>query len=187
MPPPPALPVATSGSPQKGGARASVTIVEFGDFECGPCAAAHPMVAEVLRIHGERVRLVFRQFPLNRHPHARRAAEAALVANAQGKFWPYADALFANQRMLDEASFRDRARRLGLDAKRFDDDLRRRRFAEEVVGDIRDGRRYGARWTPTFFIDGVLFEPSGDPDAFSKAVAARVARVPQERPVSARP
>jgi len=187
MPPPPALPVATSGSPQKGGARASVTIVEFGDFECGPCAAAHPMVAEVLRIHGERVRLVFRQFPLNRHPHARRAAEAALAANAQGMFWPYADALFANQRSLDDASLRDRARRCGLDTKRFEDDLLRRRFGEQVVGDIRDGRRYGARWTPTFFIDGVLFEPSQDPDAFAKAVAARIARTQKQPPGSARP
>ena len=181
MPSPPALPVAGSGHPQKGGPRASVTIVEFGDFECGPCGAAHPMVADVLRAQGDKVRLIFRQFPLSRHPHARKAAEAALAADAQGKFWPYADALFADQRRLDEASLGERARRLGLDTRSFDEDLHRRRFASDVVGEIREGRLYGVRWTPTFFIDGVLFEPSADPDAFAKAVAARVAETDRAR------
>src|SRR4029077_10293626 len=106
----------------------AVTVVEFGDFECPACGQMKPMVEEALRPHGDRVRLGFRQFPLRMHPHARLAAEASLAANAQGKFWPYYDALYANQKSLEEAALVEMARQLGLDDQRCADDLKRHRF-----------------------------------------------------------
>jgi protein-disulfide isomerase len=171
------LALVSEGSPWRGGERAAVTVVEFGDFECPACGQMKPMVEEALRPHGDRVRLVFRQFPLRMHPHARLAAEASLAANAQGKFWPYYDALYANQKSLEETALIERARQLGLDDERFADDLKRHRFEVDVVHDIRDGRRYGVWGTPMIYVDGVVFDPPDeDPQSLARMVAVAVER-----------
>jgi protein-disulfide isomerase len=143
-------------------------------------------VDEALRPHGDRVRLVFRQFPLRMHPHARLTAEASLAANAQGKFWPYFDALYANQKDLGEAALVERARQLGLEEKRFADDLKRHRYAVDVVRDVRAGRRYGVWGTPMIYVDGAIFDPpDDDPQALARMVAGAVERAsatPASRP-----
>src|SRR5919199_5615233 len=109
------LPVAERDHIQ-GPSTAPVTLVEYGDYECPYCGAAHPIVKEVQRRLGDRLRFVFRHFPLtNVHPHAQHAAEAAEAAGAQGKFWAMHDTLFEHQRALDDAHLEEHAAALGLD------------------------------------------------------------------------
>ena len=103
---------------------APVTLVEYGDYECPYCGAAYPIVKEVKRRLGDRLRFVFRNFPLgNMHPHAEHAAEAAEAAAAQGKFWEMHDELYEHQRALDDAQLEGYAGAVGLDVERFDREM----------------------------------------------------------------
>jgi protein-disulfide isomerase len=132
-----------------------VTIVEFTDFQCPACAAMHPVLEEVLKSYGNKVRFVVRDFPLNMHENARKAAEAANAANAQGKFFEYIAVLFKNQKALDVPSLKKYASDLGLDRVKFDAALDRGTYAAEVKKDISDGELYGVGSTPTIFVNGV--------------------------------
>src|SRR5215471_223107 len=99
---------------------AKVTVVEYGDFECPNCGQAYPAVKILRKYFGERVRFVFRHFPLREvHPHAELAAEAAEAAGAQGKFWPMHDLLFENQLHLKAKSLRGYAEKAGVDLERY--------------------------------------------------------------------
>jgi protein-disulfide isomerase len=152
--------VEVPGAPFRGERNAPVTIVEFGDFQCPPCGRMSKVVDEVLPAYGPRVRYVFREFPLEFHQFAWRAAEAAMAAHAQGKFFPYAQLLFANQKALDVESLRKYARLAGLDVGKFDRDLKSGRFAGEIERDKRDGERVGVIGTPAFFINGAWLDPT---------------------------
>ena len=132
-----------------------VELVEFGDFECPYCRDAAPSVARVLARLDGRVRLRWRHFPIaSKHPHAERAAEAAEAAGAQGRFWEMHDALFAHQKELEDVQLVAYARELGLDAARFEDDLRSGRHAAAVAGDREAGVAAGVTGTPAFFVAG---------------------------------
>jgi protein-disulfide isomerase len=147
--------VSVDDDPARGDATAPVTVVEFTDFQCPACAAMHPVLEEVLKSYGNKVRFVVRDFPLNQHENARKAAEAANAANAQGKFFEYIAVLFKNQKALDIPSLKKYASELGLDRARFDAALDRGVYAAEVEKDIADGEMYGVGSTPTIFINGV--------------------------------
>jgi protein-disulfide isomerase len=147
--------ISVDDDPSRGDASAPVTIVEFTDFQCPACAAMHPVLEEVLKSYGNRVRFVVRDFPLNQHENARKAAEAANAANAQGKFFEYIAVLFKNQKALDVASLKKYASDLGLDRTKFDAALDRGMYAAEVKKDITDGELYGVGSTPTIFVNGV--------------------------------
>ena len=154
----PAQPVQTisvDDDPVRGDANAPVTIVEFTDFQCPACAAMNPVLEEVLKSYGNKVRFVVRDFPLNIHDNARKAAEAANAANAQGKFFEYIAVLFKNQKALDVPSLKKYASDLGLDRVKFDAALDRGTYANEVQKDISDGELYGVGSTPTIFVNGV--------------------------------
>ena len=151
----PALTIDVTRAPAEGPKDAPVTLVEWGDFECPPCGAMSTVVDEALKPYAGRVRYVFLQSPLSMHPHAWKAAEAALAAHAQGKFFPYARTLFANQKALDVASLKKYASDIGLDRSKFDKDLDSGRFAGEVLTQRRLGVRAGVLGTPMFFINGV--------------------------------
>jgi protein-disulfide isomerase len=134
---------------------APVTLVEYGDYECPYCGAAHPVVTEVKRRLGDQLCLVYRHFPLTRvHPHAQLAAEAAEAAGAQGRFWPMHDMLFEHQDALDERSLLAYAAALGLDVNRFAGDLSSGAHVPRVREDFASGVRSGVNGTPTFFING---------------------------------
>jgi protein-disulfide isomerase len=154
-PPPPVQNISVDDDPSRGPATAPVTIVEFTDFQCPACAAMHPVIEEVLKSYGDKVRFVVRDFPLDRHENARKAAEAANAANAQGKFFEYAALLFKRQQALDVASLKRYASELGLDRARFDAALDRGTYAAEVNRDVQDGEMYGVGVTPTIFVNGV--------------------------------
>ena len=147
--------ISVDDDPARGDANAPVTIVEFTDFQCPACAAMHPVLEEVLKSYGNKVRFVVRDFPLNQHENARKAAEAANAANAQGKFFEYISVLFKNQKALDVPSLKKYASELGLDRARFDAALDRGLFAAEVKKDVADGELYGVGSTPTIFVNGV--------------------------------
>lgn len=139
----------------KGPPDASLTLVEYGDFECPGCGEAYPEVKELERRLGGQLAFVFRNFPVSeRHPHADLAAEAAEAAGAQGRFWGMHDRLFENQNALALEDLRRYAGEIGLELDRFDADLRSRAWWTRVRQHVESGERSGVRGTPTFFING---------------------------------
>ena len=154
---PPAQPVfqiATDDQPSKGNPDARVTVVEFTDYQGPSCAAAHPSLERLITEYGDRVRFVVRDFPLQMHPEARKAAEAAEAAREQGKYWDFTAILFRNQSALKPEQLKQYAQVLGLDRAKFDAALDDGRFAEKVERDMLDGRKFGVSGTPTFFVNG---------------------------------
>ena len=154
--------ISADDDPARGTASAPVTVVMFTDFQCPACSATHPALEEVLKRYRARVRLVVRDFPLDQHQWARKAAEAANAANAQGKFFEYISVLYKNQQALDVPSLKKYASDLGLDRARFDADLDGGKYAAEVAHDVADGKAYGITSTPTIFINGVRLLDLGD-------------------------
>ena len=154
-PPLPVQSISVDDDPVRGDANAAVTIVEFTDFQCPSCAAMQPILDEVLKSYGTKVRLVVRDFPLARHANARKAAEAANAAHAQGKFFEYTTLLFKRQNALDVPSLKKYASELGLDRTRFDAALDGGKYAAEVKHDMDDGEIYGVDSTPAIFVNGI--------------------------------
>ena len=170
------LPVADDRDHVQGPADAAVTLLEYGDYECPFCGAAYPIVKQVQETMGERLRFVFRNFPITTaHPHAEQAAEAAEAAAAQGQFWPIHDLLYENQRHLETDDLIAYASRLGLDVPRFQRELADHVHAARVREDFMSGVRSGVNGTPTFYIDGERYEGSYDAepllDALKQAAA----------------
>lgn len=142
-------------SPTKGPENAPVTVVEFSDFQCPYCARINPALAEVRERFGDKVRVEFRQFPLRQiHPQAQKAAEAALCAGDQDKFWQMHDALFESQQQLAQLDYKAKAAELGLDTARFSSCLDSEAKAEAVQADLEAGRKAGVSGTPALYVNG---------------------------------
>src|SRR6266436_9967315 len=142
-----------------GASHAAVTVVEYGDFECPNCKQAAPALKMLLERFVGRVRLVWRQFPLEEvHPHALQAALASEAAAGQGKFWPMHDLLFDNQRHLKLPQLRGYAQRLELDMRRYDADMSDTVYLQRVREDIEGASASGVRATPTFYLNGVILD-----------------------------
>jgi len=154
QPNPPVFDIAIDDRPWRGGANATVTIVEFTDYECPSCAATQPVLEEVAKEFGDKVKLVVRSFPLVQHTHAFKAAEASEAAREQGKFWEYTALLFANQKALEVAKLKEYASEVGLDRRKFDAALDSGRFSDKVKRDLADGEKIGVDSTPSVFING---------------------------------
>jgi len=167
---PPVVEVATAGRPQRGGAKATVTIIEFSDYQCPFCGKAEVTVDQVMKQYGDKVRLVYRDFPLPMHPQARPASEAANCANAQGKFWEYHAKLFANQTALADDKLKDYAKDLGLDAAKFEQCLKDKPFKAAIDKDIADGSKVGVSGTPAFFINGRMLSGAQPLDKFKEVI-----------------
>jgi len=150
----------------------AVTLVEYGDFECSYCARAYPSVKEVQRRLGDRLRFVFRELPLEKHPHARTAALAAEAAGLQGRFWEMHDRLFEAGGRLAPDDLVQHADYLGLDLDRFVRDMRSEATARRVDEDYESAIASGVRGTPAFFVDGEPYEESYDPDSLVRAIEA---------------
>jgi protein-disulfide isomerase len=149
------LPVSDDRDHIQGPADAPVTFVEYGDYECPYCGAAYPIVKEVQSRMGDRLRFVFRNFPISTsHPHAEQAAEAAEAAASQGKFWEMHDLLYENQEHLDDTDLHRYADQLLLDVGVFDEELAQHVHAERVREDFMSGVRSGVNGTPTFYVNG---------------------------------
>ena len=153
-PEPPVFQISTDDQPTKGKPDAAVTVVEFTDYQCPVCAQTQPVLERLITEYGDRVRFVVRDFPLNQHKDAEKAAEAAEAAREQGKYWDFTAILFRNQSALSTDQLKQYAGVLGLDRKRFDAALDSGKFAPQVERDMRDGERIGVTGTPTFFVNG---------------------------------
>ena len=142
---------------------APVTLVEYGDYECPYCGRAFPIVQEVRRRLGDRLRFVFRNFPLTQiHEHAEHAAEAAEAAAAQGKFWPMHDWLYGHQQTLDDDALLAGASEVGLDVERVRRELVEGTHRARVRDDFMSGIKSGVNGTPTFYINGVRHDADYD-------------------------
>ena len=145
--------VAATG-PAKGPANAPVTIVEFSDFQCPFCSRVNPTLAQVREKYGDKVRIVFRQFPLSFHQQAQKAAEASLCAADQGKFWELHDAMFADPQALGVDQLKTKAAGLGVNAEQFNQCLDSGKHAATVQADLKAGSEAGVNGTPAMFING---------------------------------
>ena len=166
--------LAASDAPSIGPQDALVTVVEIADFECPFCAEAASIPTAIAK-RGDRVRFVFRHLPLAGHAHADLAAQAAIEAHAQGRFWPFHDALFAHQDQLDRAGLLARARETGLDMTRFVAALDSGSHEREVEADRTLARDAGADSTPTMFVNGMRVANPTDAAAVSAAIDGALA------------
>ena len=156
------LPVGSRDHVQ-GPATASVTLVEYGDFECPYCGAAYIIIKKIQELMDDELRFVFRHFPLTQtHPHAEAAAEASEAAGVQGKFWEMHDLLYGNQGTLDSWHLAQFAHELGLNTRRFVRELEEGSHRARVREDFLSGVKSGVNGTPAFFINSVRYDGSWD-------------------------
>ncbi|HLW76925.1 MAG TPA: thioredoxin domain-containing protein [Bryobacteraceae bacterium] len=163
----------TVGDPVRGNAGAKITIVEFSDFQCPFCAEAAGEVKQLLARYPDQVKLVFKQFPLDSHAMAETAAEAALAAQEQGKFWEMHDKLYANFRSLSIGRILVWAKEIGLDVPRFKADLDSHKYAARVASEEKQGEVAGVEGTPTFFIDGHRLNAAFDVQTVAPLIARK--------------
>jgi hypothetical protein len=172
--------VAVKHAPCKGPSDAPVTMVVFSDFQCPFCGMAVALTDEVLKHAGDRLRVCFKQWPLTRiHKYAQLAAQAAVAAQLQGKFWPMHDVMYAHQKALEREDLLDYAREVGLDMERFRQDLDSAQVIERVKQDAAEADRLELTGTPTFLINGRrMTDPKTVPDFLdwiAEAIALRKA------------
>jgi protein-disulfide isomerase len=171
--------VAATG-PAKGPANAPVTIVEFSDFQCPYCSRLTPTLKQVEEKYGNKVRIVFRQFPLNFHQYAQKAAEASLCANDQGKFWQLHDAMFANQQALAVEQLKAKAAELGLNAEQFNQCLDSGKHAAAIQADMKEGSAAGVSGTPAMFINGRFISGAQPLEAITQVIDDELRRAGQK-------
>ena len=166
---PPMVEVSAGGSPERGPKNAPITIIEFSDYECPFCKRAEASVQQVLTTYGDKVRFVYRNFPLPMHKDARPAAEAALCANAQGKFWEYHAKLFASSD-LSKDKLQSMAAEVGLDRGKFDACFDKTEFTKAIDKDVEDGSNVGVNGTPAFFINGRMLSGAQPFEKFKEVI-----------------
>lgn len=143
----------------QGNDTASITIVEFGDYQCPYCGNAYPIVKEIEETFGHQIKFVFRNFPLaNAHPYALPAAIAAEAAALQNKFWEMHDALYENQYRLGDELFAELAETIGLDLEQFEKDSASEILTQKIEADFESGIRSGVNGTPSFYVNGTKFD-----------------------------
>jgi protein-disulfide isomerase len=148
---------------------ASLELVEYGDYQCPHCGHAYPIIKNLQQSLGADLKFVFRNFPLSEiHPDAFNAAVAAEAAGLQGKFWEMHDIIFENQQELDLESLFLYAKKIGLDVKRFKNDMQKDTLANKVEQDFESGVRSGVNGTPSFFINGKKYDGDWEEDVFTE-------------------
>ena len=175
-PPRATIPVGAA-DPALGSSSAKVTIVEFSDFQCPFCLRASPTLKQVRQTYGDKVRIVWKDFPLTQiHPQAFKASEAGHCAAEQGKFWEYHDKLFASQQALQPESLKQYAKDMGLDATKFDACLDSSKFAERVRDGVSAGAQLGVNSTPTLYVNGRRLEGAQPYDVLASVIDEELAR-----------
>ena len=160
----------------QGHAEAACTLVEYGDYECPHCAHAYPIVKRVQKHFGDRLRFVFRNFPLTQiHYNAEAAAEVAEFAGSEGKFWQIHDLLFENQPRLSFELYEELCAEAGLDTTAMKEALDDGSFTARVRSDFTGGVRSGVNGTPTFFINGRRHNGPFEFDSLVRAIGESIA------------
>ena len=140
----------------KGKENAKIKLVEFSDFECPFCGGLTKTLDKIVQKYGGHVNLTFKAFPLSRHANAPLAHQASLCAHDQGKFWPYHDLLFENQKNLGRTDLEGYAQKLKLDAGKFKQCLDSGEKMAKVQKEMLEGQEAGIRSTPTVFVNGKI-------------------------------
>jgi protein-disulfide isomerase len=170
--------IAATSPSSFGPANAKVQVVEFSDFQCPFCSQAANVVHQIRQKYGDKVRFTFRQFPLPMHPNAHEAAEAALSAGTQGKFWEYHDRLFKNQSQLDRAALENHAKEAGLNVPAFKKSLDEHKFAPVVDADMKLGEKVQVNGTPSMFVNGTRVANPTNFEAVSALIEAALKGTP---------
>jgi len=162
-------------SPVKGSASAPVTVVEFSDFQCPYCARSVAIIRALGKKYGDKVRFVFKHYPLERiHPVARSAAKAAMAAGEQGKFWEYHDMLMAKQAEWKKGDankhYARYAKQLGMNEEKFRKDMKTPAYEKKINSDIALAKKLGVQSTPTFFVNGVMVRGARDVGYFARVI-----------------
>jgi protein-disulfide isomerase len=168
--------VSAEGAPVRGDANAPVTIVEFSDFHCPYCRKVQPVLDELRAKYGAKVKLVYRDFPLdNLHPQARAAAEASHCAIEQGKFWEFHDRVFKNAPDSSQATLNRFAKEVGMDVTAFEACSSSGKYKTSVQESAQEGVKLGITGTPTFFINGRMLTGAQPLEAFSRIIDEELA------------
>jgi protein-disulfide isomerase len=154
-----------SDAPMKGNPNARITLVEFADYECPHCKRLQPVLRQIVDEFPNDVKLYFKHYPLPQHPNARLAAEGAVAAQKQGKFWQYQDKIWDHQEDLGPAEIEKVAKETGLDVSKFRKDIASDAVKARVAKDHDEGSTIGLQATPTLFIDGREYTDSRDADS----------------------
>jgi protein-disulfide isomerase len=163
-------------APMKGNAGAKVTLVEFADYECPHCKRLQPVLRQILDEFHNDVKVYFKHYPLPQHTNARLAAEAAVAAQRQGKFWQFQDKLWDNQDDLTPAEIEKIAKETGLDVTKFRQDLDSDVVKARVQKDRTDGQNLGLQATPTIYIDGREYTDPKDAASLSEWIKEELSR-----------
>ena len=174
---PPRFEIAVGASPAQGPADAPITLVEFSDYECPFCKAAAPILKQVQERYPTQLRLVYKNFPIDSHPKAKPAAEAAMCAAEQGKFWEYDQKLFEKAPQIGVEYLAPIAVEAGLDKAKFEECLNSHRTAAAVQADLDAGKKAGVVGTPSFFVNGVPIAAGRTLNDFAKAIDAELERL----------
>ncbi|MEO5766783.1 MAG: thioredoxin domain-containing protein, partial [Polyangia bacterium] len=170
------FPVQPGNSPAKGPKNAPLTVVVFSDFQCPFCQRVEPTLTQMEKEYEGKIRMVWKNYPLPFHQNAMPAAEAALAADAQGKFWPMHDKLFANNTALDRPSLEKYAQELGLNMSKFKADLDSGKFKSVIEAESKEGSTFGVTGTPAVFINGRKISGAYPFDTFKKIADEELAK-----------
>jgi protein-disulfide isomerase len=172
-------PVVTTDDHVRGPADAPVTVLEYGDYECPYCQGAFRDVHELLGEHPDKIRFVFRNFPIPQvHPHAEQAAEAAEAAAAQAMFWEMYELLLQPYAHLDTDALVTYAEVIGLDIARFREDLTEQRYAAKIESEVQEGLRNGVNATPKFYVNGERIDGKVPLEHLEERVRQAIAAAP---------
>jgi protein-disulfide isomerase len=162
-----------SGAHMRGNAKAPLTIVEYSDFQCPYCGAGYKNLEQLRKIHGDKLRVAFKNFPLNFHPLAMPAAQwfEALYLQNPEKAWAFHDMLFENQSKLGEDYFKTVTKDLGLDAAKAAKDAKSEAVAKKIEADMVEAKSFGIEGTPAYLINGVPLRGAYPVEAFEKIIA----------------
>lgn len=174
--PEPPRPSMAGDDPVAGPANAPVTLVAYSDFHCPFCVRAYPTVKQLQAKYKDRLRLVFKDYPLDIHPQAAKAAEGGSCALEQGKFWEYHDKVFENPKSQTVPEVKRLAAALGLDATRFNECLDSGKYTAEWQADMAEGQKLGVNGTPTFFANGRMFVGAKSLEEMSKIVDEEISK-----------
>jgi protein-disulfide isomerase len=174
--------VSAQGAPIRGSENAPVTIIEFSDFHCPYCKQVQPTLKRILSDYGDRVKLAYRDFPIDQlHPNARKAAEAARCANDQGKFWEFHDKLYGGGTDASPETLTRLAREIDMDVVAFQQCIAVRKHGSGIDRDIEEATKLGVNGTPGFFINGRLVSGAQPYEGFAQVINEELAHAAQNQ------
>jgi protein-disulfide isomerase len=174
----PVFNVSAGDAPFMGGADAKVTVIEYSDFQCPFCSKGATIMNDLKKKYGNKIKIVFKNFPLPFHNHAKKAAEAGLCVHEQDKkkFWAAHDAMFADQTKLDREGLVNTAKKLKVKMDQFTKCLDSGKYAAKVAETMEEGKKVGVKSTPTFFVNGKMINGAHPVETFSELIDRELAK-----------